>query len=271
MMMQRSLREKIEFEGVGIHTGERAKLILHPEEENSGITFYRNGYRIPLSPDSVVNTFHSTDLGLNGTVVKTVEHLLATFHLLGITNLTVEVVGGCEIPIMDGSGYPFYRGLKDRVIVQSEKIEPFCVEEEITVRRGESFVRAEPAQSLEVTYEGVFREPFGRRSFTFRGNVKDIILARTFCFDHEIELIRKRGLGRGGSLENTLVIGSRKAYNRGGFRYEDEPVRHKILDLIGDLFLLGVPVLGRFFSYRGGHTTNVELIRILHRRFASVS
>ncbi len=270
-MMQRTVKERLEFEGVGIHTGETARIILHPEEENSGVAFYREGHRIPVSPDCVVNTFHSTDLGVNGTVVKTVEHLLATLHLLGVTNLTVEVLRGCEIPIMDGSGYHFYRELKERVVEQSERVEPLTVEEEITVRRGDSFIRVRPSDSLEITYEGVFSGYLGRSRYTYRGDVEEIVRARTFCFDHEIEFIRSRGLGKGGSLENTLVLGREKVYNSEGLRYEDEPLRHKVFDLIGDLYLMGVPVLGCFYVYRGGHTLNVKLVRSLYRRSVSVS
>jgi len=194
MVLQKTLREELRFEGVGIHTGEGAKVLLHPEKENSGICFYRKGYRIPLSPEFVVNTFHSTDLGVNGTVVRTVEHLLATLHLLGITNLTVEVIGGCEIPIMDGSAYYFYRELKDRIIVQSEEIEPFTVKEELVVGREKAFLKVRPSTTLEITYEGVFKNYMERSRYTFRGNIRDVILARTFCFEHEIKFIRRKGL-----------------------------------------------------------------------------
>ncbi len=269
-MKQRTIKDRLEFEGIGIHTGEKARIILHPEEEDSGISFYRNGIQIPVSPEYVVNTFHSTDLGVNGTVVKTVEHLLATLHLLGITNLTIEVQGGSEIPILDGSGYFFYRELKNNVLKQNEDAEVFYVEEEITVQKGDSYIKALPCSCFEVTYEGEFKTFFGKQRYTFRGNVRDIILARTFCFDHEIEFIRKNGLGKGGSLENTLVIGREKIYNRGGLRYQDEPVRHKVLDLVGDLYLLGASVRGRFISYKGGHSLNFELVKALYKRVVSV-
>ncbi len=269
-MKQRTLKDKVEFEGVGIHTGERAKVMLHPEEENSGITFYRENVSIPLSPEYVINTFHSTDLGREGVVVKTVEHLLSTLHLLGITNLTVEVQGGSEVPILDGSGYLFYRELKDKVMEQEAEAEILYVEDEVVIRKGNSYIKALPCSCFEVSYEGEFQTYFGRQGYTFRGNIRDVILARTFCFEHEIEFIRRRGLGRGGSLENTLVIGKEKVYNRGGLRYQDEPARHKVLDLIGDLYLLGKPVRGRFISFKGGHTLNVELVKALQRRAVSI-
>jgi len=265
-MKQRTIKSKLEFEGVGIHSGERTKIVLHPEEENSGIEFYHKGVRVPVSPDNVVNTFHSTDLGKDGVVVRTVEHLLATLHLLGVSNLTVEVVGGSELPIMDGSGYEFYRELKGNVVKQSADVEVFHVPEEIKVSRGDSYLIALPCSCFQITYEGVFDSYFGKQRFTFKGNVRDIILARTFCFEHEIELIKKHGLGKGGSLENTLVIGKEGIYNEGGMRYQDEPVRHKVFDLVGDLYLLGASVRGKFISHKGGHTLNYELVKELHKR-----
>lgn len=270
MMKQRTVKERIVFEGVGIHTGEKAKVILHPEEEDRGIGFLREGVRIPLSPDFVINTFHSTDIGKDGVVIKTVEHLLATLHLLGVSNLTIEVIGGSEIPILDGSGYLFYREIKDKVVKQSSDAEVLHIEEEITVRKGDAYLKALPCSCFEITYEGEFQTYLGKQRYTFKGNVRDIILARTFCFEHEIKMIKERGLGKGGSLENTLVIGRNGAYNEGGFRYQDEPVRHKVLDLVGDLYLLGRSVRGRFISYKGGHSLNFELVKELSRKLVSV-
>ena len=269
-MKQRTLKDRIDFEGVGIHTGETSKIILHPEPENTGIRFYRDGVYIPASPEFVVNTFHSTDLGSNGVVVKTVEHLMATLHLLGVSNLTVEVQGGNEIPILDGSGYLYYRELKNRVVKQTEDVQILNLEEPVVVENGDAYIKAFPHNCFEITYEGEFETYFGRQRFTFRGNVRDIILARTFCFEHEIEFIKKKGLGKGGSLENTLVIGREGVYNEGGLRYQDEPVRHKVFDLVGDLYLLGMSVRGKFISYKGGHTLNFELVKALHRRLASL-
>ncbi len=269
-ILQKTITEPVEFEGIGIHSGEWNRIILYPAHENEGISFYIKGYKIPLSPEYVVNTFHSTDLGIGGTVIRTVEHLRAVFHLLGITNLVVEVLEGCEIPIIDGSGYYFYKKLKEKILIQGEEAEAYTVEEEITVRRDRSLVKALPAQELEVTYEGEFKYYNGKCRHTFRGNLKDIILARTFCFDHEIEMIKRKGLGKGGSLKNTLVLGKNGVYNQGGLRYREEPIRHKILDFIGDLYLLGKPVRGKFFSFKGGHSTNFELVKILHKKLVSV-
>ncbi len=264
-MRQRTIKEVLTFEGVGIHSGERTKVILHPEEEGSGITFLKNGVRIPARAEYVVNTFHSTDIGKEGVTVRTIEHLMATLHLLGINNLTVEVVGGSEIPIMDGSGYFFYRELKDKVLKQDAPARVLHVVDEVRVERGDAFIVAKPCSCFEITYEGEFQTYLGKQTYTFRGNVRDIILARTFCFEHEIELIKRNGLGKGGSLENTLVIGRGKVYNRGGLRYQDEPVRHKVFDLIGDLYLLSASVRGKFISHKGGHSLNFELVKALSK------
>ena len=260
MKKEKTLKESLSFEGVGIHTGERTKIILHPEEEGKGIVFLKDGVRIPALYKYVVNTNHSTDLGREGKVVKTVEHLLASLHLLGITNLTVEVIGN-EVPILDGSGYHFYRELSKNVVEQSREVEYFTIDKPVKVSNNGSYIVAQPCLCLEITYEGEFKNFLGKQRYTFTGeNPEEIVFARTFCFDWEIETIRSYGLGKGGSLENTLVLGKDCVYNPGGMRYEEEPVRHKVFDLVGDLYLLGKPVRGKFYSYKGGHTLNYKLV-----------
>ncbi len=263
MLKQKTLKEKLTFEGIGIHTGEKARIILHPEEENTGIRFLKDGTYVPAHYRYVVNTNHSTDLGKDGVVIKTVEHLLASLHLLGITNLTVEVFGP-EIPILDGSGYHFYRKLKEKELLQEEEIVPLYLNGTYKVVKGDSFIEARHCECLEITYEGEFKNFLGKQSYTFRGtNPEEIIFARTFCFDWEIDYIRSSGLGKGGDLTNTLVLGKDCVYNPGGMRYTEEPVRHKVFDLVGDLYLLGRPVRGRFFSKKGGHTLNYLLVKVI--------
>ena len=133
------------------------------------------------------------------------------------------------------------------------------------VSNGSAKVIATPYEGFEVTYEGD-HDYLGSFSYTYKGDVDDIIRARTYCFDYEVEFILKSGLGKGGSLDNTLIIGKDKVYNEGGFRYENEPARHKVFDLIGDLYLLGMPVRGKFFSVKGGHHVNVALVKELYKR-----
>ncbi|NPA32013.1 MAG: UDP-3-O-[3-hydroxymyristoyl] N-acetylglucosamine deacetylase [Aquificae bacterium] len=266
MRRERTLRVPLRFKGKGIHTGEKSTIILHPEERGTGVRFFKEGVFIPAHYDFVVNTNHSTDLGKEGVVIKTVEHLLGVLHLLEVTNLTVEVIGG-EIPILDGSGSELYRAIREELAEQDGEIDYFVVDGVVEIRNGRSFIRACPSETLEITYEGEFDNFLGKRRFTFhKGRDEEIVYARTFCFDWEIEHIRKAGLGRGGSLENTLVLGKDGVYNPEGMRWEDEPVRHKVFDIVGDLYLLGKPVRGRFFSFRGGHALNYRLVRELGRK-----
>ncbi len=268
-MKRKTVKEKVSFEGKGIHTGEKTKVEIYPSE-GEGIVFIKDSVEIKLSPEAVVNTSFSTDIGKEGVVIKTVEHLLAVFHLLGITDAIVEVKGS-EIPIMDGSGYIFYKVLKDKIRVLEKSIEPLKIRKRIVIRKNDAILIAEPHEKLNITYEGDFNGYLGRQKFTFKGNAKDIILARTFCFEEDIPLIKKLGLGRGGSLENTLVIGHSKILNKGGMRYKEEPVRHKILDLVGDLYLLGRPVKGRFYSFKGGHTLNYLLVKEIFSEISETS
>ncbi|RUM27854.1 MAG: UDP-3-O-[3-hydroxymyristoyl] N-acetylglucosamine deacetylase [Aquifex sp.] len=263
MVREKTIGETLSFEGIGIHTGEKTRIVLHPEEEGKGVRFYKEGIFIPANYRFVVNTNHSTDLGREGVVIKTVEHLLAVLHLLEITNLTVEVKGP-EIPILDGSGQEFYEVLKDSTVYQNREIEYFEIKDTVEILNGKAYVKAEPSESLEITYEGEFNNFLGKQSFTFlEGNEEEIVLARTFCFDWEIEYIKKAGLGKGGSLENTLVLGKEKVYNPDGLRFKDEPVRHKVFDIVGDLYLLGKPVKGKIYSFRGGHSLNYKLVKKL--------
>nr|5U86_A Chain A, UDP-3-O-acyl-N-acetylglucosamine deacetylase [Aquifex aeolicus VF5] len=266
MGLEKTVKEKLSFEGVGIHTGEYSKLIIHPEKEGTGIRFFKNGVYIPARHEFVVHTNHSTDLGFKGQRIKTVEHILSVLHLLEITNVTIEVIGN-EIPILDGSGWEFYEAIRKNILNQNREIDYFVVEEPIIVEDEGRLIKAEPSDTLEVTYEGEFKNFLGRQKFTFvEGNEEEIVLARTFAFDWEIEHIKKVGLGKGGSLKNTLVLGKDKVYNPEGLRYENEPVRHKVFDLIGDLYLLGSPVKGKFYSFRGGHSLNVKLVKELAKK-----
>jgi len=266
MGFEKTVKEKIGFKGVGIHTGETSRIILHPEEEGKGVRFLKNGVYIPARHEFVVHTNHSTDLGRRGEKIKTVEHILSVLHLLEITNVTIEVFGN-EIPILDGSGKEFYEVLSENILIQNKELEYFVIEEPVIVEESGKLIEAEPSETLEITYEGEFKNFLGRQRFTYvKGNEEEIVFARTFCFDWEIEHIKKVGLGKGGSLQNTLVLGMDKVYNPDGLRYENEPVRHKVFDIVGDLYLLGKPVKGKFYSFRGGHTLNVKLVKELAKR-----
>lgn len=255
-MNQRTLKESVSFEGIGIHSGEYSKIVVHPERENVGIRFLKAGVYVPAKLEFVVNTDHSTDLGKDGIVIKTVEHLMAVFFMLGIDNATVEFLKGFEVPILDGSGYYFYKVLKDKVIALSTLTDILEISLSFEVRNSKGYIRALPYENLSVAYVGSINGFFEERLVEFNGNVKDIVFARTFCYDYELEHLRRKGLAKGGSLKNALLLGKGFVYNEGGMRCEDEPLRHKLLDLIGDLALIGKRIKGRIVSYRGGHTLN---------------
>jgi UDP-3-O-[3-hydroxymyristoyl] N-acetylglucosamine deacetylase len=259
--MQRTIRDRIKLSGIGIHTGVWSEIILHPEPAGTGVRFLKDGTWIEARLENVVNTNHSTDLGKGGVIVKTVEHLLSVLHLLGIDNLTVEFLEGYEVPIMDGSGSVFYEALRDEVLELDVEKELFKLDRRVSVREQYGYIEALPSESLEVEYIGKFKNFLGKRHFKFSGNPEEVVYARTFCYYDEIPLIKAAGLGKGGSLDNTLVLLDRGVLNEGGMVYEDEPVRHKVLDLIGDLYLLGKPFVGRVISYRGGHSLNIKLLR----------
>ncbi len=262
-MLQKTLREEIIFSGIGIHTGLWSRIVLHPEPAGTGIRFLRKGTYIDAHVDNVVSTNHATDLAKEGVRVKTVEHILAVLHLLGVDNLTVELVEGVEIPIMDGGGGVFYDTLKEAVEDLGTEAEVFKIPASLRVEEGSSFIWAEPSDRLEIEYMGTFKNFLGERHFRFTGEPEEIVYARTFCYYDEIPLIKGAGLGKGGNLDNTLVLLDKGVLNEGGMFYEDEPVRHKVLDIMGDLYLLGKPIVGKIISRRGGHYLNVKLIKML--------
>ncbi|MGC8852421.1 MAG: UDP-3-O-acyl-N-acetylglucosamine deacetylase [Hydrogenobacter sp.] len=262
-MNQGTIKEKVLFEGIGIHSGEYSRIVLHPEEENTGIRFLRWGVYIPAKPEFVVNTDHSTDLGKEGVFVKTVEHLMAVLYMLGVDNITVEFLEGFEVPILDGSGYYFYKALKDKVVSLSVPAPILEISSSFEVRNSVGYIKALPYEGFSVAYMGSIKGFFEERLVEFRGNIRDVVFARTFCYDYELEHLLKKGLAKGGSLKNALLLGMGFVYNEGGMRSEDEPLRHKLLDLIGDLALVGKRIKGRIVSYKGGHTLNYLFVKVL--------
>ncbi len=259
-MNQRTLKENLSFEGVGIHSGTFAKILLHPEREDTGIRFLKDRVYIPANFRFVVSTDHSTDLGKDGVVIKTVEHLMAVLYMLGVDNVTIEFVKGFEVPILDGSGYYFYKFLKDNVINLNAPASIVEINHSFEVRNCKANIKAIPYQGFSAVYVGGLDGFFEERSVEFNGNVKDLVFARTFCYDYELKHLINRGLAKGGSLKNALLLGRGFVYNRGGLRSEDEPLRHKLLDLIGDLALFGRRIKGRVISHKGGHTLNHQFV-----------
>ncbi len=266
-----TLKDSIVLEGIGIHTGEESRIIVHPDYPENGICFYSKGIRIPATHEFVVNTNFSTDIGKDGVLIKTVEHIMAVFHLLQIKGITVELVKGCEIPILDGSGQIFYDSFKGNLIETSEEIEVFDIPKHIKVELDNCLLEAHPSLFTEVTYKGFINHIDCGNEYTFIWNkAEEIIGARTFCYMKDVGNLHRMGYGKGGSLDNVLIIGKGGVYNKEGLRYYNEPLRHKVFDLIGDLYLLGVHVRGKIVSHRGGHTLNLKFIRELSKYITAV-
>lgn len=268
MNFQRTIKQEFTVEGVGLHSGERVRVRLIPGEANSGIIFIRadNGkHKIPLGPDRVVSTKNNSTLGLNGDRILTVEHLLSAFYGLGIDNVVVEVYG-TEIPVMDGSAKPFVREILNAGIEKLSCPKRFyLVKKPVRVEEGDRYAALDPSPEFRVEFVISYPHPllnYQRREFAFNHYEfeREISPARTFGFLSEVEQLRSMGLAKGGALENVLVIGERGPVNPEGFRFKDEPVRHKILDSLGDLMILGTHLIGAYYGYKAGHKLNHQLL-----------
>src|SRR5713226_559414 len=250
-MRQQTIRRPVTLEGVGLHSGKQARVTLSPAPEDTGIVFRAGADRIAAVPQSVVNSHYATTIGRNGTRVQTVELLMAAAAGLGIDNLEVEV-DGPEIPAMDGSAKPFVTLLAAAGrSQQSARRRPLTLPYPIRVGSGGRWIHIFPSTTFRISYTldvdhpAIGTQVLSWTAATERAFVDDVAPARTYGFLKDLGLMRKNGLARGGSLN--------------GLRYRDEFVRHKILDLIGDLALLGRPILAHVVARNGGHTLNVEL------------
>jgi len=260
--------------GVGVHTGQRVRLSIRPASTGTGIVFVRSDVtdrdnRIPVAGDAVVDARLNTMIeNAAGVQLSTIEHLMAAFCALGVTNAVVEV-DGPELPILDGSALPFVQ-LLDRAGFRRQEapVRYIQILEPIHVTDGDKHAALLPCDRYEMRFEIDFDNPvvgnqvidFVVDEQTFRD---EIMAARTFGFAHEVEALRQAGLARGGSLENAVVIDGDDILNPGGLRMEREFVRHKALDAIGDLYVLGAPLLGRYEGYKAGHAVNNRLVRAL--------
>lgn len=269
-MNQRTIAEKISCTGIGLHTGEPVQLTLYPAAANSGIVFVRTDLahpvEIPAQPWSVASTAYATTLGCGDATIGTVEHLLAAIYSLGIDNVRVEV-DGPEVPVMDGSSASFVFLIRAAgVYDQPSERRRMRIRKPIEVRDGDRSIRIDPGRSLRVSYSVDYTHPaIGRQTlkgFTLSGRSfeREICRARTFGFLHEVEALWRNGLARGGNLDNTVVMDESRVLNRDGLRWADEFVRHKILDLIGDLALIGMPIEGHIVVERGGHALHQQLV-----------
>jgi UDP-3-O-[3-hydroxymyristoyl] N-acetylglucosamine deacetylase len=271
---QKTLRQSISCTGVGVHTGAKVHLTLHPAEAGAGIVFRRSDVRdrdnvIAARWSAVVDTRLCSVLGNEaGVTVGTVEHLMSALAGYGIDNVTVDL-DGAEVPIMDGSAEPFAFLIECAGIVeQDEPRRAIQILRPVKVGDEGAYARLSPAAGFALSFEIDFDSPLirtQRHSFDALSNTfrREIARARTFGFAHEVEALRKMGLARGGSLDNAVVVAHDKVLNRDGLRFPDEFVRHKLLDALGDMYLAGAPILGRFHGHRAGHALNNKLLRAL--------
>jgi UDP-3-O-[3-hydroxymyristoyl] N-acetylglucosamine deacetylase len=274
MLKQRTLSNVIRATGVGLHTGEKVFLTLKPAPVDTGIVFYRVDLDTPVeikaTPESVTETVMSTTIESNGVKISTVEHLMSAFAGMGVDNAYVEL-STHEVPIMDGSAAPFVFLLQSAGIAEQNKAKKFIrIKKSLEVRDGDKWVRFEPFDGFKVTFTIDFDHPIFKNSvqnatvnFSTTSFIKEVSRARTFGFMDDLEALRKAGLARGGSIDNAIVMDSFNILNDDGLRYKDEFVKHKILDAVGDLYLLGHPLVGAFSAHKSGHALNNQILRQL--------
>ncbi len=274
MIKQRTLKNTIRATGVGLHTGEQVYLTLHPAEPNTGICFRRVDLSptvtIQAKPEHVGETTLSTTLVSGDVKISTVEHLLSAFAGLGIDNAIVDVTAA-EIPIMDGSAGPFVFLLQSAGVKEQDCPKKYLrIKQPIRVEDGDKWAAFEPFEGFKVTFTIDFEHPAfehdvktATMDFSSTTFVREVSRARTFGFLKDIEILRENNLALGGSLDNAIVVDDNKVINEDGLRYADEFVKHKILDAIGDLYLLGHSLIGEFTGYKSGHGLNNRLLRTL--------
>ncbi len=274
MVGQRTLKNVIRASGVGLHTGKRILMTIRPAAPDTGIVFRRTDLSVPVDIPARAGNVGETTLGtslVKGEVrVSTVEHLLSAFAGLGIDNALVEI-SGPEVPIMDGSAGPFVFLLQSAGLEQQRTPKRFVrIRKSVKVEDGDKWARFDPFDGFKVNFEIEFNHPIFKRhgqrasmDFSTTSFLKEISRARTFGFMRDLETMRARNLALGGNLDNAIVLDDSKVLNEGGLRYEDEFVKHKILDAIGDLYLLGHSLIGEFSAFKSGHGLNNRLLRTL--------
>src|SRR5690625_821510 len=278
MLLQRTIQRTISTKGVGLHSGRRVEITLRPAEVNTGIVFHRidlpEPVHLPARADQVGNTRLASVLQQGDVRVSTVEHLMSALAGLGIDNLHVDLTAE-EVPIMDGSAGTFVYLLRSAGLQEQTEAKQFIrVREPIEVREREGsdakWARLEPYHGFALSFTIDFQHPaidstanFAEIDFATDSYTKTIARARTFGFVSDVEALRAAGLARGGSLDNAIVMDEYRVLNADGLRYDDEFVKHKILDAIGDLYLLGKPLVARYVGCKSGHSLNNQLARAL--------
>lgn len=269
---QKTIKEQITLSGVGLHTGSQVQLVLKPALVNEGITFIRTDLpgrpSLKAGPANVIHNIKElrcTAIGQDQSAIHTIEHLMSALCGLGISNLTIEINGN-EIPGLDGSAIEFVRAIQRVGIAeQPEDARYFMIQEPLSVHCADASICVVPAEEFKISYTLDYDHPLLRSQFFSKVINKDIFEheiapCRTFCLESETQGLRARGLGRGADYQNTLVVGKDGLKNN-KLRFPDEFVRHKVLDLIGDLYLLGVPIGGHVFAVKSGHALNIELLK----------
>jgi len=274
MFGQRTLKTTIRASGVGLHSGTQVRMTVQPAPPDHGIVFRRSDLPQPVDIPARAGNVGATQLGTvltQGDVrISTIEHLMSAFAGLGIDNALVEV-SAPEVPIMDGSASPFVFLLQSAGIQEQKPAKRFArIRRAIEVRDGDKWARFEPHDGFRVNFEIEFDHPVFRRSssrasmdFSSITYLKEVSRARTFGFMRDLETLRKHNLALGGNLDNAIVLDESKILNEDGLRYQDEFVRHKILDAIGDLYLFGCCIIGEFSGFKSGHSLNNQLLRAL--------
>ncbi|MBI5634210.1 MAG: UDP-3-O-acyl-N-acetylglucosamine deacetylase [Nitrospirae bacterium] len=270
MRAQRTIKNKVSFEGIGLHTGQKSHVTLQPASRDAGITFIRTDKPAVIKAHvrAVIDTAFATTLGSNGVKIKTVEHILAALAGLGIDNLIIEV-DGPEIPILDGSSTELISVILKAGIAKQGKKRPYLrINKPFIFEDGHAHIAVFPYCGSKITHSIFFHhDGIGEQrisiDITEESFVTEIAPARTFGFLKDIEYLRSRGLAKGGSLDNAVVMGEDGVINASGLRFKDEFVRHKVLDSIGDFSLIGFPIYGHIVASKSGHSSNIKFLRKL--------
>jgi UDP-3-O-[3-hydroxymyristoyl] N-acetylglucosamine deacetylase len=272
MVKQRTLKNTIQATGVGLHSGEKVLLTLRPAPINTGIIFTRvdlpEAVTIPALAHHVTDTTLSTTLGMKDKGISTVEHLLAAIAGLGIDNLYIDV-DSAEVPIMDGSSAPFVFLIQSAGIEEQNAAKKFIkIKKTVCIEEDDKFAKLDPYNGFKINFGIQYEHPLFKSvpttaSVDFKSTsfAKEISRARTYGFMSDYEKLQEMNLARGGSLENAVVVDEFRVVNEGGLRYQDEFVKHKILDAVGDLYLFGYSIIGEFSGFKSGHALNNALIR----------
>ncbi len=270
MRPQRTIKNEVSFEGIGLHTGRHARVTLKPAARDNGITFIRSDKNtvIKAHVGSVIDTAFATTIGHDGAKIRTVEHIMAALAGLGIDNILIDV-DGPEIPILDGSSTELISIILKAGIAKQGKKRPYLrIKRPVIFDDGNSKVAALPYEGRRITYSIFFSHyGFGEQRLSIEINeetfAREIAPARTFGFLKDIEYLRTNGLAKGGSLENAIILGENGVLNSSGLRFKDKFVRHKVLDSIGDLAILGFPIYGHIIANKSGHSTNIKFLKKL--------